>query len=126
MRLAAAQAHQTSRRDALARVLRYVREHLSEDVALNDAAEAAFLSPNYLAHLIKKETGKTFTEIVTERRLDKAQELLMSTGARIGDIARECGFADEAYFTRRFKQWFGVSPRQWRDSMRARITGKTA
>lgn len=124
LRLASTQAQQTSRRDSMGRVIRYVREHLAEEIALSDAAAAAFLSPNYLAHLVKKETGKTFTEIVTERRLEKAQELLMSTGARIGDIARQCGFADEAYFTRRFRQWHGQSPRQWRDGMRARITGK--
>ena len=50
----------------------------------------------------------------------------MATGGRIGDIARHCGFADKAYFTRRFRQWFGMSPRQWRDSMRARIGGTAA
>jgi AraC-like DNA-binding protein len=121
LRLATSQAQLTSRRDAMTRVIRFVRDHLAEEVALTDAAAAAFLSPNYLAHLIKKETGKTFTEIVTERRLERAQELLMSTAARISDIARQCGFADEAYFTRRFRQWHGMSPRQWRDSMRARI-----
>ena len=125
LRLASSQAQQTSRRDSMARVIRYVREHLTEDITLNDVAAAAFLSPNYLAHLVKKETGKTFTEIVTERRLEKARELLMSSGARISDIAHQCGFADEAYFTRRFRQWFEVSPRRWRESMRASISGAT-
>ncbi len=123
LRLSSSQANQTSRRDSMSRVVRYIREHLGSEVGLNDAAAAAFLSPNYLAHLIKKETGKTFTELVTERRLERAQELLMATNARIGDIARQCGFADEAYFTRRFRQWHGQSPRQWRDTMRARIHG---
>ena len=125
LRLASSQAQQTSRRDSMARVIRYVREHLTEEITLNDVAAAAFLSPNYLAHLVKKETGKTFTEIVTERRLEKARELLMSSGARIGDIAHQCGFADEAYFTRRFRQWFEVSPRRWRESMRVSISGAT-
>ena len=106
----------------MARVIRYVREHLTEEITMNDVAAAAFLSPNYLAHLVKKETGKTFTEIVTERRLEKARELLMSSGARISEIAHQCGFTDEAYFTRRFRQWFEISPRQWRESMRASIS----
>ena len=122
LRLASSQAQQTSRRSSMARVIRYVREHLTEEITLNDVAAAAFLSPNYLAHLIKKETGKTFTEIVTERRLEKARELLISSGARISEIAHQCGFADEAYFTRRFRQWFKVSPRQWRESIRASIS----
>ncbi|MGL4231906.1 MAG: helix-turn-helix transcriptional regulator [Casimicrobium sp.] len=125
LRLASTEAQQTGRRDAMARVLRYVRDNLSREIGLNDAAAAAFLSPNYLAHLIKKETGQTFTDIVTERRLERARELLITGSARIGQVARQCGFADEAYFTRRFKQWYGSSPRQWRDSMRANIGAKT-
>jgi AraC-like DNA-binding protein len=116
--LAATQAQQGSRRAALARVLRYLRDELAGEPTLADAAEAASLSPNYLAHLIKKETGKTFTELLTERRLALAQELLLATGERIGEIARRCGFADEAYFARRFRQWHGLSPRAWREQQR--------
>ena len=119
LRLAAAQGAGASRRDALTRVTRHIREHLSEEISLADAAAAAFLSPNYLAHLLKKETGKTFTELVTERRLERAQELLANTASRIAEVAYASGFADEAYFTRRFRQWFGMSPRAYRDSVRA-------
>ena len=124
LRLAAAQAQQTSRRDALQRVVRHIRAHLGEEVTLADAAAAAFLSPNYLAHLLKKETGRTFTELVTERRMERAQELLSNTAGRIAEVAHASGFADEAYFARRFKQWFGISPRAYRDSMRASIAAE--
>ena len=124
LRLAAAQAQQTSRRDALRRVVRHIRAHLGEEVTLADAAAAAFLSPNYLAHLLKKETGRTFTELVTERRMERAQELLANTAGRIAEVAHASGFADEAYFARRFKQWFGLSPRAYRDSMRASIAAE--
>ena len=113
--LAAAQAQRGSRRAAMARVLRYLRDELAGTPTLADAAQAACLSPNYLAHLVKKETGKTFTDLLTERRLALAQELLLATGERIGEIARRCGFADEAYFARRFRQWHGLSPRAWRE-----------
>ena len=99
-------------------MLRYLRDELAGEPTLADAAEAASLSPNYLAHLVKKETGKTFTELLTERRLALAQELLLATGERIGEIARRCGFADEAYFARRFRQWHGLSPRAWRAQQR--------
>ena len=119
--LATAQAQQGSRRAALARVLRYLREQLAGEPTLAAAAEAACLSPNYLAHLIKKETGKTFTELLTERRLARAQELLLATTDRIGEIARRCGFADEAYFARRFRQWHGQSPRAWREQQRQEL-----
>lgn len=124
--LAASQAQRGSRRAALDRVQRYLRENLAGEPTLAAAAEAASLSPNYLAHMVKKETGRTFTELLTERRLALAQELLLSTGARIGEIARRCGFADEAYFARRFRQWHSLSPRAWREQMRALAPGPIA
>lgn len=111
---AARQAQQLSRRDALARVMRHVRENLGGRIQLADAAAAADLSPNYLAHLIRKDTGKTFVDLVTERRMEKARELLAHTGERVGDIAAAVGFADEAYFTRRFRQRFRLTPTQFR------------
>jgi AraC-like DNA-binding protein len=114
LRLGAAQAQRRSRRESLARVVRYVRDNLTRRISLADAAVAADLSPNYLAHLIKKETGRTFTDLVTERRMEKAQELLAHTGMRIAEIAEAVGFDDEAYFARRFKQCFDVAPRDYR------------
>jgi AraC-like DNA-binding protein len=114
LRLAAAQAQRRSRRDALSRVIRHVRENLARRVTLADAARAADLSPNYLAHLLKKETGRTFTDLVTERRMEKAQELLAHTTLRISEVAEAVGFEDEAYFARRFRQCFNVAPRDYR------------
>lgn len=114
LRLATVQAQRRSRTDALSRVIRHVRANLARRVSLADAAAAADLSPNYLAHLIKKETGKTFVDLLTERRMEKAQELLVHTTRRIADIAAEVGFEDEAYFARRFRQLFGLSPRDYR------------
>lgn len=114
---AARHSGRSSRRDALQRVMRYVREHLSEEMSLNDAAAAAMLSPNYLAHLLKKQTDRTFTELVTERRLERAKELLLTSSIRIGDIALQCGFSDADYFSRRFRQQIGVTPRQFRQGL---------
>ena len=119
--LAAVQAQNVSRRDSLARVVRYVRENLAARISLADAAAAAHLSPNYLAHLLKKETGKTLTDLVTERRMEKAQELLAHTNLRINEIAAQVGFDDEAYFTRRFKLLYEVSPRAYRERRTAKV-----
>jgi AraC-like DNA-binding protein len=119
LQLAAAQAQRTSRREALSRVVRYVRENLTRHITMTDAAAAVHLSPIHLAHLLKKETGKTFTSLVTERRMEKAQELLVHTTMRISKIADAVGFEDEAYFTRRFKQRFKTTPRAYRSKVTA-------
>lgn len=106
---------QGSRRASLARVSRYMREHLREPITLADAAAAAFLSTNYLAHLLKKETGRTFVEILTTQRIDLACRLLLTSRRQIVEIAESVGFPDEAYFSRRFRQLRGVSPSAYRN-----------
>jgi len=113
--LADANAAQARRRDALGRMSEYVRQHLADpDLSLKKAASAAFLSPNYLTHWLRKEIGKTFSELVLERRMHLARSLLLNSGKPVGEIARLCGFADEAYFSRRFRHAHGMPPGQFR------------
>ncbi|WP_028216532.1 helix-turn-helix transcriptional regulator [Paraburkholderia oxyphila] len=116
--LQSSQGQLGSQRDALQRLSRFLRANLGEKIALGDAANAVNLSPNYLAHLLKKETGKTFVELLTQRRLEHAIELLAHSTSRIEQIAHLCGFPDQAYFTRRFKVRYGRSPRDYRASVR--------
>jgi AraC-like DNA-binding protein len=125
LRLASEKTRSASRREALLRVSRYIRENLGRDLNLTEAAATAFLSPNYLAHLLKNEVGKTFTDLVTERRMERAQELLANTPMRIAEVAHASGFPDEGYFTRRFRQWFGTTPRQYRENVRSAVGAST-
>jgi AraC-like DNA-binding protein len=105
--------------DALKRVLKFIDENLHQDIGLIEVAEAAYLSPNYLSQLLKKHTGLAFVDWLTGRRMERAQDLLAHTAERVSAIAHRVGFADEAYFTRRFSQRFGVSPSTYRRSIRA-------
>lgn len=110
--------HLQGRSDALRRVLAFIDANLKRDISLNEASEAAFLSPNYLSQLLKKQTGMAFVEWLTARRMERAQYLLAHTDERVSDIANTVGFSDEAYFTRRFRQRCGQAPSQYRKSMR--------
>ncbi|MEF7613195.1 AraC family transcriptional regulator [Aquincola sp. MAHUQ-54] len=105
------------RSDALGRVVKFIDEHLARPISLNEVAEAAFLSPNYLSQLLKKQTGQAFVEWLTARRMQRARELLAHTGDRVSAIAKAVGFADEAYFARRFAQHFGMPPSKYRQSV---------
>ncbi|TAG26697.1 MAG: AraC family transcriptional regulator [Burkholderiales bacterium] len=111
----------TSQRDALQRVVRYVKDNLDKEISLTEAAAAAFLSPNYLTHLLKKETGRTFTDLVTDRRMERAKELLSTSNIRVREVAYQCGFNDEAYFNRRFRQQFQQTPKQFREDVIAQV-----
>jgi AraC-like DNA-binding protein len=106
------------RSDALRRVLKYIDAHLHEAISLNEVAEAAFLSPNYLSQVLKKQTGLAFVEWLTVRRMERAQELLAHGSERVYAVANAVGFSDGAYFTRRFGQRFGIAPTAYRRSMR--------
>lgn len=99
---------------ALVRVLRYVDEHVGREISLHDAAEAARLCPTYLSQLVRRQLDRSFTELVTERRLALAKDLLAGSTLRIGEIAERTGFSDEAYFSRRFRQFCGETPAAFR------------
>lgn len=117
LQLSARNVQRIGRREALVRLDRHVNEHLASDtLSLTSAAAAAFLSPNYLAHLIKKETGRTFVEWITERRITRAKDLLANDTRRIKEIAALVGYRDEAYFARRFRQSVGQSPSDFRQA----------
>jgi AraC-like DNA-binding protein len=117
--LAASKAERRGRRDAMGRVTEYIRAHIGDPaMTLTDAAAAAFLSPNYLTHLLRKETGSTFSELVLERRMRLARTELMNSDKPLSHVALICGFADEAYFSRRFRKAHGVPPGQFRREQR--------
>ncbi|MDD1966642.1 AraC family transcriptional regulator [Pseudomonas putida] len=113
-------AERRGRRDAMGRVMVYIREHIADPaMTLTDAAAAAFLSPNYLTHLLRKETGNTFSELVLERRMRLARTQLMNSDKPLSHIAQVCGFTDEAYFSRRFRKAHGMPPGQFRRERRS-------
>lgn len=117
--LAETRIYMQGRSEALRRVLVFIEANLMNDISLNEVAEAAFVSPNYLSQLLKKQTGMAFVEWLTSRRMERARYLLAHSMDRVSNIANAVGFSDEAYFTRRFKQRFGLSPTEYRKAMQA-------
>jgi AraC-like DNA-binding protein len=108
-----------ARRQTMTRLLAYFRDNVEEPISLSDAACVVHLSPTYLAHLVKRETGKTFVELLTGRRIARARELLVHTDLSVKEIAFRSGFTDVAYFSRRFRQVEGCTPVSARGRMRA-------
>ncbi|MFM0222083.1 helix-turn-helix transcriptional regulator [Paraburkholderia dipogonis] len=107
------------RSDTLRRVMKHIDDNLAGTLSIYTIAEAAHVSPNYLSQLLKKHTGLAFVEWVTAKRMERAKHLLMHTDERVSEIANAVGFADEAYFTRRFSQRFQLSPSKFRRQMQA-------
>lgn len=96
------------------KIVGYINENLSEDISLEDMASYAGVSSFYLSKLFKEEKGVTFINFLTDRRLEKAQQLLRNTDKSIKEITAETGYNDQNYFSRLFKNKFGISPKEFR------------
>ncbi len=93
-----------------------IQAHLSDsDFCLDDVASRLFLSPNYLRTLWKRETGMTFTEYITELRMERARILLKGKARRIGEVAEQVGYRDSRYFSSSFKKLYHISPGEYQN-----------
>ncbi|MBR2562605.1 MAG: helix-turn-helix transcriptional regulator, partial [Eubacterium sp.] len=72
------------------------------------------LNPSYLSTLFKQVTGQTFKEYLNHVRIQEAQRLLTHTDYPIMEISIACGFSDQSYFTKVFRKYTGLTPRQYR------------
>ncbi len=96
------------------KAIKFISANLTKRVTLTEAARHVAVSPNYLAGLLKREIGKTFVELMTEKRMDKARELLCFTNLHISQIAYDIGFDDPDYFCKRVKQQAGCTALEFR------------
>ena len=80
-------------------------------------ADLAHLSAGYFGDLIKKETGRTPKELITQHLVDAAKQRLAASDEDIALIAYDMGFQYPAHFTRLFKRVTGVSPRSYREAL---------
>ena len=88
---------------------------LSADLSLGTIAAAQNVSSGYLSTIFKKETGKTVSEYIREKRIRAAQKLLSTTHLQVQTIALHCGILDVQYFTKLFKKTTGMSPKEYRE-----------
>lgn len=99
--------------DTLAeRILRYLNTH-PEAVTLKEVAAHFSYHPNYISALLHRELGKTFSEIVLERRMDRAVILLQGTTLSVEEIASMLGYSNTSNFYKAFREYYQTSPREY-------------
>ncbi len=99
--------------------IRYMQKNFSGELTLPAVAERFFVSPEQLSRMLKKETGFGFSEYLNLLRLQQAEILLQqSEKLSIAQIAARCGFNDSNYFSLRFKQQYGISPKKRQQQLR--------
>lgn len=85
------------------------------DLRIADVAAHAALSAHQLNRIMRSEAGMTIGRAISECRLNRAKELLATTGLSTTVIAAMCGFRERAYFSAFFRRRFGISPAAWRE-----------
>lgn len=99
-----------SEKDHAAPIIRYINDHLTDELSLEMLSQRFYISKTHLLRLFKKATGTTVWEYITIKRLFLARERITS-GLQPTDVYSQCGFKDYTTFFRAYKQHFGVSPK---------------
>lgn len=95
-------------------IIEALRERLHENITLRDIANRFSFSPNYLGVLFKEETGYNFSDYVIKLRMERARDLLVSTKLKIYEVAYQTGYQYLPYFSRQFKEMYGMTPLEYR------------
>lgn len=104
-----------SNRKRIDSICQYVQDNYVSDLSLSVIAKEHRISPSYLSLLFAQETGKKFSDYLTECRIRKAMEILKHTDKRVCEIATEVGYKDPYYFSNRFKKFTGLWPTEYRE-----------
>jgi YesN/AraC family two-component response regulator len=98
----------------LSTILSYINAN-KNDITLTSVAEKFHYHPKYLSSLIKKYTGKSFSQILQESRMQEVCYYLENSNMSINELAQLMGYYDRSYFNRTFKKIFNMTPQDYRN-----------
>ena len=97
------------------KMIQYITDHM-EKVTLSDIGKAFSYHPTYISTLLHKETGRSFSQILLEKRMERAVILMKNTTLSIEETAAMVGYADHSNFYKAFKDYYGMTPREYLQS----------
>lgn|GEM_PF-1418933 len=98
--------------DFMENCLAYLEENL--DLSLQEAADRFYFNASYFSSLIKRRTGMSYSQYIHHLRMKRAKTLLLDKKLLVQEVAIQTGYQDPRYFSRVFRQEYGVSPDQYR------------
>jgi two-component system response regulator YesN len=99
----------------ISKALQALHRRYMEDLQVTQIAEELFITPNYLSRLFKQETGISFSEQLSQIRVQKACELLVETNEKIYRIGEIIGYCNPRYFSEWFVKQMGMTPGEYRN-----------
>lgn len=100
--------------DRLLRAQRYIRQHMERPLHLQEVADCAAMCTDSLIRLFKRKLGVTPMEYILNKRIERAQMLLLTQNTPVKEIAWQSGFANASHFTAQFKRATGLTPLEYR------------
>ncbi len=95
-------------------MLQFVQEHIQEELTISSIAQSAAISESECLRCFREMLGTTPIRYVRQLRIQRAAELLESTGLKIAEIAALCGFQEMSYFSKTFREAKGCTPKEYR------------
>lgn len=95
-------------------IYKYISNNYNNNITLQDIADKAFLSPQYLSHEIKYATGYSFTDLINLTRIEESIKVLLDSDKTLSEISEEVGFSHTRYFNKNFKLQYKMTPLQFR------------
>ena len=103
-------ADDTAKVSSFMQIIKYLNENYQQDISLQQLADSFHLNASYISFLIKKETGLTYSQYLTNLRISQAKRLLTSSQLTLTEISESVGFHDYFYFIKKIKKITGVTP----------------
>jgi AraC-like DNA-binding protein len=109
---------QFKRLDTFHHAINYIEQNYTENISVPELAARFNMSASYFAHFFKEYSQKSVIEYINETRITHAKNFLEKEDLPINDIALRVGFSDINYFSRKFKAVTGISPTEYKKTIK--------
>lgn len=107
--------------EILQQVEKFIEENYYDcELSVEKIAEGVYLDSSYIRRVISRQSGCTVTDLVTSVRMKKARSWMEEENLTVGQISEKVGYAEPGYFSKCFKKYYGVSPREYQAQSRGR------
>lgn len=109
-------AKQTQHNSIIDEIIQYINLYYREDISIEKIANKFFINPSYFSSLFKEETGMNYNDYLTDLRINKAKQLLVSGQYKVKEVAGMVGYSSPRYFSRLFYSKVGMLPKRYKEN----------